>query len=107
MMMTILLVLDALICAAICVRVIFYRRRAAVHRPRAALLAWVIVCASGSVALLAALSDIPPPSFSDVVLHAVLCLIVFAARGNVAELFHTEDDNAVYRAIRRSKHAQG
>lgn len=102
-----LFVIDAIICAAICLRVLFFRKNGAAHRPLAALIAWVIVCASGAVALQALLGLMPVPKVPDVILHAVLCLAVFASRGNITELFHTASENVIYRTVRRSHHAQG
>ncbi|MDO8932863.1 MAG: phage holin family protein [Rhodocyclaceae bacterium] len=103
-----MIALDALVCTAICLRVFFYRRQGAVHRPLAGVLAYVIVIAAGAVPLRAALCDLPEPSLSDIVLHAVLCLAVFAGRGNVVDLFKTSAaENCIHRIIRRTRHAQG
>jgi hypothetical protein len=102
-----MIALDALICAAICLRVIFFSRQGAVHRPIAGVVAYIIVIAAGAVPLRAAMGDLPEPTVPAVVLHAVLALAIFAARGNVVELFHTSAaENCVYRLIRRTRHVQ-
>lgn len=97
---------DALICAAICLRVFFFRRAGSVYRPLASLIAYLIIIAAGAVPLRALMNDLPAPSLADIGLHLVLCLAIFAARGNVVELFHTSvAENCIYRIIRRTPHA--
>lgn len=100
-----MIVLDSLICAAICLRMIFFRRAGAVFRPFASATAYLIIIASGAVPLRALMCDLPPPSMADIGLHLVLCVAIFAARGNVVELFHTSAaENCIYRLIRRTPH---
>ncbi|MDD5175743.1 MAG: phage holin family protein [Sterolibacterium sp.] len=95
------------LCALLCLRVVFYRRQGSQYRPLAALLAYAIAVASGTEALRAALGVLPTPSVADLVLHSVLLLALIASRGNVVELFHTSTaENAIYRLIRRTRHAQ-
>lgn len=101
-----MIVLDALVCALICLRVLFFRRGGSAHRPLAGALAYIIVIAAGAVPLRALMGDLPAPSLPDVVLHLVFGLALFAARGNVVELFRTsEAENCLYRLIRRTHHA--
>lgn len=101
-----LVTLDAAICGLICLRVIFYRRRGATHRPLASAIAYLVVIASGSVTLRALLGNSPAASLPDTALHLVLCLAVFATGGNVSAIFATPDaDNRIYKLIRGIRHA--
>lgn len=103
-----MIVLDGIFCALICLRILFYRRLGACHRPVAAVLAYLIAIAAGTEALRAAMGVLPNPGVAAVALHGVLLLALIASRGNVVELFHTTGaENCLYRLIRRSRHAQG
>ncbi|AOY00088.1 phage holin family protein [Jeongeupia sp. USM3] len=84
----ILLTINALICAAACLRLITYRRDGARHRVLISMLAYVLIVATGTVALRTLLGLYHAPvDPSEVVINAVLCFAVFGVRGNVAELF--------------------
>ena len=103
-----MIVFDGILCALICLRVVFYSRRGAQYRPLAAGLAYVIAIASGTEALRAVLAVMSAPSLADIAMHAVLLLALIASRGNVVELFHTSTaENCLYRLIRRTRHAKG
>ncbi|MEW6166066.1 MAG: phage holin family protein [Pseudomonadota bacterium] len=100
--------LYAIVCAAICLRVVFFRRCGGSHRPLAALIAYVIAAASGTEALRACLGQIHDPGVAAIALQSVLLLALVASRGNVADLFHTPAaENFIHRIIRRIPHAQG
>lgn len=82
-----LLYINALICAATCLRLISYQRGGATHKPVVAWLAYVLIVATGSVAIRAVLGTYSiPVDPSEVVINAVLCVASFCARGNVAAL---------------------
>lgn len=101
---TTLIVLDAAICAALCLRLVFYRRRGSQFRPVASLVAYLITIAAGAVPLLAMLGRLPSPDPATVFLHFVLLVALLAARGNVVEIFHTADyDNCIYRWLKRDR----
>lgn len=80
----------ALLCAAICVRLLTYRRKDARHRVGISFMAWVLAAACGcqAIASLFGLYQVDSP-FVLVVL-AVLCGLVFLARGNVASILRLD-----------------
>lgn len=105
--MNILLEFDSFVCSAICLRLIFFRRDGATYRPLAGAIAYIIIIAAATVPLRALLGTAPAPGYADIVLHLVLALAIFAARGNIVELFHTSAaENCIHRFIRRDhRHA--
>ncbi|TJZ75565.1 phage holin family protein [Chitiniphilus eburneus] len=83
-----LLIINAVACAATCLRLLTYRRAGARHRPLYAWLAYVLIVATGTVALRTLLGVYPAAvDPSEVAINIVLCIAVFGVRGNVAELF--------------------
>ena len=118
-MTTTMLLINALLCTAICLRLIFFRREGGTHRPLASLLAYVLTVASGvlatSILLLLLLPKTVPSSASLVmvcmnyaqpILNLVLCVAIFATRGNMVELFRRSDDitdNPITRWLRKDK----
>lgn len=118
-----MLLINALLCAAICLRLILFRRAGGAHRPLASLLAYLLTVASGAVALGALLLLLMPAastatatatiqlllaciSRAQTVLNLVLCAAIFAMRGNVVELFRRSDDttdNPITRWLRKEK----
>lgn len=101
-------VVDVIVCALILLRIVFFKRAGATHRPIAALLAYIIALAAGGEALMLVLWLVPPPAPGSVVMHAVLLLALVANRGNVLHLFRTpEAENSIYRFFRRQRDAQG
>ncbi len=87
-------VLSALICAGICWRIVLYRREGARYRLHMSVLAYLIAMGSGGYAMSIALhgpSGITHP-FVALIL-AVLGVMVFRARGNVANVFRVHWGN--------------
>ncbi|KVP62191.1 phage holin family protein [Burkholderia ubonensis] len=80
--------LYALLCAALALRLVTFRRGAGAHRPLASCLAYALAVAAGAAPIRAAFGTLPPASLADTVLVGVLCLAVYGVRGNVVELFH-------------------
>ncbi|WP_370599568.1 phage holin family protein [Pseudomonas nitroreducens] len=81
----------ALICSAICVRIASYRRRGARYRAGVSLLAYLLSVGSGCYSLtffLDVLRGHPHYSLSPwlLIILAVLAVLVFKARGNVARI---------------------
>ncbi|MCB5312096.1 phage holin family protein [Yersinia intermedia] len=87
-MSNILLFINSLACGLIAIRLIFYSRNGSVHKPLISLMAYLIIVATGSVPIRAALGDYPVHDISETVLNTVLCIAVFAVRGNLAQLFY-------------------
>ncbi|WP_354086736.1 phage holin family protein [Burkholderia ambifaria] len=77
-----------LLCAALALRLVTFRRGTSTHRPLAACLAYSIAVAAGAAPIRAAFGMLPPANLADTVLVGVLCLAVYGVRGNVVELFH-------------------
>ncbi|GGY03855.1 phage holin family protein [Paludibacterium paludis] len=98
--MNTVLMLDALICGAICARLILYRRRGADHRPLASAIAYLLIVAAGVIPLRALFGLPHPVSVAQLILNAVLCLAVFSVRGNVVDLFRCSDAFAESRWMR-------
>lgn len=117
--MTTTMLLNALLAAAICLRLILFRRKGGTHRPLASLLAYALTVASGAFAiailLLCLLPDFTQAAidllltsigYAQTLLNLVLCLAIFAMRGNVVELFRRSDDisdNPIARWLRKEK----
>lgn len=112
-----LLLINALLAATICLRLILYRRERGTHRPLASLLAYVLTVASGTVAMTTLLLSLLPETgqLTTALLHAsrdhaqsllnlALCVAVLTMRGNVVDLFRRRDeivDNAITRWLRK------
>lgn len=82
--------LTAMLCAAICVRLLAFRRKDARHRVGVSLMAWVLVAASGCQAIASLLGMYQVESPFMLVILLVICVLVFRARGNVASIFRTD-----------------
>jgi hypothetical protein len=78
---------NAVLCAAIALRLLLFRRGDASHRPAANGLAYLLIVAAGAVPLLTLFGQAPATGWPQLVLNAVLAAAVFAVRGNVVELF--------------------
>ncbi|KWI64084.1 hypothetical protein WT75_29750 [Burkholderia stagnalis] len=91
----------ALLCAALALRLITFRRGAGAHRPLASCLAYALAVAAGAAPIRAAFGTLPPASLADTVMVGVLCLAVYGVRGNVVELFHRGDprDSLIARVL--------
>lgn len=99
--MTILAMLNALICALIAARLIAFRRHGATFRPWASRLAYLLIVITASVPLRALFGTYRYADFSEVSINAILCISVFAVRGNIMELFRAGwADNAIGRLLK-------
>ena len=93
---------DALICAVIALRLMSFQRGAATYRPLVSLLAYLVTVSAMAVVIFTLFSAQPGPGWHEVLLHAVLCMAVLSARGNLMELFRTSDgDGWLVRILRR------
>lgn len=102
--MTGLPLFNALLCAACCLRLILFARSGATHRPWASALAYLLIVAFGSIALLATFGRPSPISWPQLLLNLVLAGAVFSVGGNVVELFRPVNDNRqsfILRLLRR------
>lgn len=76
----------ALVCAAICLRLIAFRRKSSRYRLGVSLLAWILTAASGCEALATALGIYQVQSPFVLIILSALCALVFRSRGNVAAI---------------------
>ncbi|SPK73048.1 phage holin family protein [Cupriavidus taiwanensis] len=87
--MTSLFLVQGGLCALLAARLLLFRRDGAAHRPRAAWLAYVLVVLAGAVTISVLFGRYEWAMLAQNGITAVLCLAVFAVRGNVVELFRT------------------
>lgn len=88
--------LSAAVSAAICVRIMLYRRGQATYRPLVSLIAYLMAMATGCYSLTIVLHELAGPPmqaspFAFVVL-SILALMVFKARGNVSRVIRVHWD---------------
>lgn len=107
--MTILLSLKLLLCTAIVLRVLLYRRGDSIHRPIAAGIAYLLILAAGWMAINAAYAlagGRGDTNLAELFMLAILLAALINGRGNVVALFWTGDTGRLYRFItRRRTHA--
>lgn len=105
--MTILLSLKLLLCTAIVLRVLLYRRGDSIHRPIAAGIAYLLILAAGWMAIDAAYALATGgrggTSLAELFMLAILLAALINGRGNVVALFWTGDTGRLYRFITRSR----
>lgn len=104
--MNALQLINALICAACCLRLILFARSGATHRPWASALAYLMIVAFGAMAVLTVFGMAPAISWPQLVLNLVLAAAVFSVGGNVVELFRPYGSNTqplILRLLRREK----
>lgn len=85
-----MILLHALLCGVIALRLLLFRRQTSTHRPLAAGLAYLIIVAAGSVPLRLPFDTLPPVDLAQLMLDVVLCLVVLSTRGNVLQLFRRD-----------------
>ncbi len=107
--MTTLFLIQAVLCALIAARLLLFRRDGAAHRPRAAWLAYVLVVLAGAVTISVVFGRHEWALLAQNGITAILCLAVFAVRGNVVELFRMAGVadggcSGLVRFLRRSCH---
>lgn len=81
-----LTLVNGAMCGVICVRLLCYRREGAKYKRWASLLAYLMIVATGSVAIRIALGQYRAVEFSECLLNIVLCISVLTARGNVCDI---------------------
>jgi len=108
-----LYMLQALLCAPIALRLLFFRRDGGAHRPWAAWLAYFLIVTSGTVVIGVLFGRYEWALMAQNGIMTVLCVAIFAVRGNVVELFritgiHADGDkeSPVLRVLRRCRHGR-
>lgn len=84
----ILLVINSIACGSLAIRLMLYTRCGSVHKPAISFAAYLIIVAAGSVPIRALMGSYPIHDISETVINTVLCVAVFAVRGNLATLFY-------------------
>lgn len=91
-----MILFNSIICLLIVARIMFYERRNSVHRPFISILAYIFAVAAGMEAIKGFLGVAVPPSISSVVLNFLFCAALFCVRGNVADLFKTNESSPYF-----------
>lgn len=106
-----LFVFQAILCALIAIRLLFFRRDGATHRPWAARLAYCLIVMTGAVAIGVLFDRYEWAMLAQNGITAVLCIAIYAVRGNVVELFRItgldptgDGESLLLRLLRRSRH---
>lgn len=84
MTISVLALINGLLCAAICLRLLTYHRGASKHKPLISAFAAVLIFASGGEAMLCLLGAEKCVTLPQVLLTACMSVSVFAHRGNVS-----------------------
>lgn len=79
----VLLLIDALSCAVIATCLGTYQRNGAAHRPLAALFAFFLIVACGSVTILIMTGVYTVANPAETAINVALCISVLSARGNI------------------------
>ncbi len=78
---------NAVICAAIAVRLLAFKRKGTANRYLGGFLAYALIVAAASVSIRVIMGEYRSNTdISEIVLNFVLCVAVFNAKGNVVEL---------------------
>ena len=79
----IILIVNALACAVIALRLMTFRRLGGTHRPLAAWCAYFLIIASASVPIRIMTGEYVCTDWSETFINLAFCAAVLAARGNV------------------------
>lgn len=84
MTISVLALINGLLCTAICLRLLTYQRGTSKHKPMISAFAAVLVFASGGEAMLCLIGAERCVTLPQVLLTACMAVSVFAHRGNVS-----------------------
>lgn len=104
--MTLMQIINALLCAACCGRLILFARDGTTHRPLAAALAYALIVACAAIVVATLFGRPPSIDWSQLLLNAVLTAAVFSAGGNIVGVFWAINDDRpslLLRLMRREK----
>ncbi|WP_105635508.1 phage holin family protein [Cronobacter dublinensis] len=82
-----LLLLNAIICAGIAIRVLLFRREGARHRWWGGWLAYIVIVVAASVPVRTFYGYHILPDWSDVIIKAVFLAALIKTKGNVVQIF--------------------
>ena len=84
MSISVLALINGVICAAICLRLLTYQRQGSRHKPMISAFAAVLIFASGGEAMLCLLGAERCVTLPQVLLTACMAVSVFSHKGNVS-----------------------
>ena len=105
MTISVLALINGLLCAAICLRLLTYQRGASKHKLPISAFAAVLIFASGGEAMLCLIGAERCVTLPQVLLTACMSVSVFAHRGNVSRCLPMSQDKR--KAIRMFSHRMG
>ena len=105
MSISVLALINGVICSAICLRLLTYQRGASKHKPLISAFAAVLIFASGGEAMLCLLGVERCVTLPQVLLTACMSVSVFAHRGNVSRCLPLSQDKR--KAIRMFSRRMG
>lgn len=79
---------NVMICSAIVIRLMFFKRPDSQHQWWAAWLAYVIILAYASVPFRFLFAHYGPIHWASLLINSILCAAVFRANGNIAVIFY-------------------
>ena len=82
-----LVILNVVLCSLVVIRLSFFRKNGATHRKWASWLAYLLILLYGHVPLRFFFDHYDGTRWAILLLNIVICIAVFAVRGNVAKLF--------------------
>ncbi|WP_368900369.1 phage holin family protein [Mixta calida] len=91
MLNDILCIIDAAICIAIALRIIFFRKHGRQYKHRISWLAAAIAIFYGNLPLLYLYDHYVLADWPVIITNSILCAAVYRARGNVAHLLRRAD----------------
>ncbi len=85
--MTLVLILNAIVCLLITLRLFFYRRtHGTAYRPLYSWLAWLLMCCTASVSVLICFGLYSYAFIAEAAINVVLLFCLSATRGNLSSL---------------------
>lgn len=81
-----LVILNVVVCSLVVIRLSFFRKNGATHRRWASWLAYLLILIYGHVPLSWAFDHYGGTRLAIFLLNVVICVAIFAARGNVAKI---------------------
>ncbi|TPG76298.1 phage holin family protein [Pseudomonas arsenicoxydans] len=80
----------AAVCAAMCLRLVAFRRNNSRYRLGISLMAWILSAATGCQAIASVLGLYQVQSPFVLIILSALCALVFRSRGNVAQILRVD-----------------
>ena len=105
MTISVLALINGMLCAAICLRLLTYQRGASKHKLPISAFAAVLIFGSGGEAMLCLLGAEKCVTLPQVLLTACMAVSVFSHRGNVSRCLPLSQDKR--KAIRMFSHRMG